>query len=113
MVEPTESEPKEELDRFCEAMLSIREEIRAVEQGRSDPQDNPLKSAPHTAADLAGSWPHDYDRNEAAFPVPSLYENKFWSSVGRVDNVFGDRNLVCACPPPEASVPHRPCPSAA
>jgi glycine dehydrogenase len=102
MIEPTESEPLAELDRFCAAMLSIREEIRAVEHGRVDPADNPLKWAPHTAADLAGSWPHGYDRETAAFPVPGLYENKFWSPVGRVDNVFGDRNLVCACPPPEA-----------
>ena len=104
MIEPTESEPMSELDRFCEAMLAIREEIRAVEQGRVDEQDNALKWAPHTAADLAGSWPHAYERAEAAYPVPGLYVNKFWSSVSRVDNVFGDRNLMCACPPPEAWV---------
>jgi len=104
MIEPTESEPLSEIDRFCEAMLTIREEIRAVEQGRADPMDNTLKNAPHTAADLAADWPHPYSRTEAAFPVTSLYQNKFWSSVGRVDNVFGDRNLVCACPPPEAWV---------
>ena len=102
MIEPTESEPLSELDRFCEAMLAIREEIRAVEQGRVDAENNPLKWAPHTAADLAGDWPHDYERTEAAFPVPGLYVNKFWSSVSRVDNVYGDRNLMCACPPPEA-----------
>ena len=104
MIEPTESEPLSELERFIDAMLAIREEIRAVEEGRFDAEDNPLKWAPHTAADLAGDWPHGYERAQAAFPVPSLYENKFWSSVGRVDNVFGDRNLVCACPPPSAWV---------
>jgi glycine dehydrogenase len=104
MIEPTESEPMSEIERFIDAMLAIREEIRAVETGQADEADNPLKWAPHTAADLAGAWPHRYERTEAAFPVPSLYENKFWSSVSRVDNVFGDRNLVCACPPPEAWV---------
>jgi glycine dehydrogenase len=102
MIEPTESEPLAEIDRFCEAMLAIREEIRAVAQGQSDAEDNALKWAPHTAVDLAGDWPHGYDREAAAFPVQGLYENKFWAPVSRVDNVFGDRNLVCACPPPEA-----------
>jgi glycine dehydrogenase len=104
MIEPTESEPLAEIDRFCEAMLAIREEIRAIEQGQADPADNALKNAPHTAADLAADWPHGYSRQQAAFPVPGLYQNKFWSPVSRVDNVFGDRNLVCACPPPEAWV---------
>jgi len=104
MIEPTESEPLSEIDRFCEAMLTIREEIRAIEQGTVDPLDNALKNAPHTAADLAADWPHGYSREQAAFPVSGLYQNKFWSSVSRVDNVFGDRNLVCACPPPEAWV---------
>jgi glycine dehydrogenase len=104
MIEPTESEPLSEIDRFCEAMLTIREEIRAIEKGTVDPLDNPLKNAPHTAADLAADWPHGYEREQAAFPVSGLYQNKFWSPVGRVDNVFGDRNLVCACPPPEAWV---------
>jgi glycine dehydrogenase len=102
MIEPTESEPLAEIDRFCEAMLTIREEIRAIERGQAEPADNALKNAPHTAADLAADWPHGYSREQAAFPVPGLYQNKFWSPVGRVDNVFGDRNLVCACPPPEA-----------
>jgi glycine dehydrogenase len=102
MIEPTESEPLSEIDRFCEAMLTIREEIRAIERGQVDPTDNALKNAPHTIADLAGEWPHGYSREQAAYPVNSLYQNKFWSSVSRVDNVFGDRNLVCACPPPEA-----------
>jgi glycine dehydrogenase len=108
MIEPTESEPLSEIDRFCEAMLSIREEIRAVEQGRWDPEDNPLRNAPHTPADLAGDWPHPYAREQAAYPVSGLYRNKFWAPVGRVDNVFGDRNLVCACPPPEAWVSEEP-----
>ena len=102
MIEPTESEPLSEIERFIEAMLAIREEIRAVEEGRMDADDNPLKWAPHTAADLAGNWPHGYDRAQAAYPVAGLYESKFWSAVSRVDNVFGDRNLQCACPPPEA-----------
>ena len=104
MIEPTESEPLAELDRFCEAMLTIREEIRAIEQGLADPHDNALKHAPHTPADLAGAWPHSYSREQAAYPVSGLYQSKFWAPVGRVDNVFGDRNLVCACPPPEAWV---------
>jgi glycine dehydrogenase len=104
MIEPTESEPLAELDRFCEAMFSIRGEIRAIEQGLMDPNDNPLKNAPHTPADLAGDWPHAYSREQAAYPVDGLYQSKFWAPVGRVDNVFGDRNLVCACPPPEAWV---------
>ena len=104
MIEPTESEPLSEIDRFCEAMLEIREEIRAIEKGAADASDNALKWAPHTAADLAGEWPHEYSREQAAFPVSGLYSGKFWSSVSRVDNVFGDRNLVCDCPPPEAWV---------
>jgi glycine dehydrogenase len=104
MIEPTESESLAELDRFCEAMLTIREEIRAIESGEVDAADSPLRNAPHTASDLAGDWPHAYSREQAAFPVSGLYESKFWSPVSRVDNVFGDRNLVCACPPPEAWV---------
>jgi glycine dehydrogenase len=104
MIEPTESESLAEIDRFCEAMLTIREEIRAIEQGEVDAADNPLKNAPHSAADLAGEWPHAYGREQAAFPVNGLYVNKFWAPVGRIDNVFGDRNLVCACPPPDAWV---------
>jgi glycine dehydrogenase len=104
MIEPTESEPMAELDRFCEAMLAIREEIRAVELEQVDSTDNALRNAPHTAADLAADWPHGYSREHAAFPVPGLYQNKFWSPVSRIDNVYGDRHLVCACPPPEAWV---------
>jgi len=100
MIEPTESESKEELDRFCEAMIAIREEIRAVEEGRLDAQDNPLRNAPHTVADLtAERWNHAYSREQAAYPVVSLRHTKYWSPVGRVDNVYGDRNLACACPP--------------
>ncbi|HWB17129.1 MAG TPA: aminomethyl-transferring glycine dehydrogenase [Vicinamibacterales bacterium] len=102
MVEPTESESKAELDRFCEAMLAIREEIRAVADGRSDRQDNVLKHAPHTAEDTtATEWPHAYSREQAAYPVASLRGAKFWPAVSRIDNPFGDRHLVCACPPVE------------
>jgi glycine dehydrogenase len=103
MVEPTESEPKEELDRFCEAMLAIRREIAAVAEGRLDPRDNPLKQAPHTAEDVsANEWTHAYSREEAAYPVLALRQHKFWPPVSRIDNPYGDRNLVCACPPIEA-----------
>ncbi|PIA74823.1 glycine dehydrogenase [Ectopseudomonas toyotomiensis] len=102
MIEPTESESKEELDRFCDAMIAIREEIRAVEQGRLDKDDNPLKNAPHTALELVGEWHHAYSREQAVYPLASLVEAKYWPPVGRVDNVYGDRNLVCACPSIEA-----------
>ncbi len=98
MIEPTESESREELERFCEAMIRIREEIRAVERGELDPEDNPLKNAPHTAAELVGEWTHPYSRELAVYPTANLVEGKYWPPVGRVDNVFGDRNLVCACP---------------
>ena len=102
MIEPTESESLAEINRFCDAMLAIREEIRAIEKGQQDADDNPLKNAPHTPADLATEWNHAYDREQAAYPVPGLYESKFWAPVSRIDNVYGDRNLICACPPPEA-----------
>jgi glycine dehydrogenase len=102
MIEPTESESLAEIDRFCEAMLSIREEIRAVEQGESDAEDNPLKNAPHPVEDLAGDWAHGYGREQAAYPARGLRLNKFWAPVSRIDNVYGDRNLVCSYPPPEA-----------
>ena len=96
MIEPTESESLEELDRFCEAMIAIRREIAAIEEGKVDPQDNLLKNAPHTVeALLAAEWRHSYSREEAAFPLPWTRERKFWPSVGRIDNVYGDRNLVC------------------
>ena len=103
MIEPTESESKREIDRFCDAMIAIREEIRAVETGRADPEDNVLKNAPH-AMRLAGEdeWPHPYSRAEAFYPAPWCREDKYWPPVGRVDNVYGDRNLVCTCPPMEA-----------
>ncbi|HEY1437758.1 MAG TPA: aminomethyl-transferring glycine dehydrogenase [Casimicrobiaceae bacterium] len=100
MIEPTESESKVELDRFVDAMLAIREEIRAIEEGRMDRDDNPLKNAPHTAAALLTTeWKHGYSRELAAYPVASLKLNKIWPSVGRADNVYGDRNLFCACVP--------------
>jgi glycine dehydrogenase len=100
MIEPTESESKTELDRFCEAMICIREEIGMVERGLLDPHDNPLRHAPHTAEDLlVEEWTHPYSREQAAYPVASLKSHKYWPPVGRIDNVYGDRNLVCSCPP--------------
>ena len=103
MVEPTESEPKSELDRFIDAMIAIRVEIRAVEQGVADKADNPLKNAPHTAAEcLADEWAHPYSREQAAFPLPFVKAAKYWPPVKRVDNVYGDRNLICTCAPLEA-----------
>jgi glycine dehydrogenase len=102
MVEPTESESKEELDRFCDALISIREEVRNIEAGTWDRQDNPLKHAPHTMERVTASeWRHAYTREEAAFPAPWVREWKFWPAVARVESAFGDRNLVCACPPVE------------
>jgi glycine dehydrogenase len=100
MIEPTESEPRPELDRFCDAMIAIREEIRAIEEGRSDRSDNPLKHAPHTMhAVTATTWNHAYSREQGAFPAPWTREHKFWPAVGRIDNPYGDRNLICSCPP--------------
>ncbi len=102
MIEPTESESIAELNRFCEAMISIREEIRRVETGEWPRDDNPLVNAPHTAAVLtADEWPHPYPRTVAAYPVAGLRERSYWPPVGRVDGAYGDRNLVCACPPIE------------
>ncbi|MEM1117936.1 MAG: aminomethyl-transferring glycine dehydrogenase, partial [Bacteroidota bacterium] len=102
MVEPTESESKEELDRFCDAMIAIRTEIQEVELGTADADDNVLKNAPHTVAEVtADAWPHAYTREQAAWPAPWSREQKFWPTVGRVDNAYGDRNLVCSCPPME------------
>jgi glycine dehydrogenase len=109
MIEPTESESKAELDRFCAAMIAIRGEVRAIEQGRADRRDNPLLHAPHPAVAVAADhWPHAYSREQAAFPLPSLRAYKFWPSVGRIDNPYGDRNLVCTCPPMESAAyePH-------
>ena len=103
MVEPTESEPKAELDRFCDAMIQIRREIQSVIDGQADAKDNVLKHAPHTAAAVSADvWTHAYTREAAAYPLPYLRAHKFWPSVGRIDNPYGDRNLVCACPPIEA-----------
>ncbi len=101
MIEPTESESKAELDRFCATMIAIREEIRAIEEGRADRKDNALKNAPHTAGAIAGEWDRPYSREQAAFPLAWVREGKFWPYVGRIDNVWGDRNLVCLCPPVE------------
>jgi glycine dehydrogenase len=103
MIEPTESESKAELDRFCDAMISIHGEISAVIRGELDATDNPLKNAPHPAETIcANEWPHAYSREQAAFPLPYLRQHKFWPSVGRIDNVHGDRNLVCTCDSVEA-----------
>ena len=100
MVEPTESEPKHELDRFCDAMISIRGEIEDVEKGVSDRLNNPLKNAPHTAAVITGNdWEHPYTRQKAAYPLPYVTQFKFWPSVGRVNDTYGDRTLICSCPP--------------
>lgn len=102
MIEPTESESKSELDRFCESMIQIRNEITEIENGSLDKLDNPLKNAPHTAKMvLADSWNHKYARERAAYPLPFLKLSKFWPSVGRIDNVYGDRNLICSCIPIE------------
>jgi glycine dehydrogenase len=98
MVEPTESESLEELDRFCEAMIAIRQEVAAIERGAADPDNNLLKNAPHTAESLlVGDWNRPYSREQAAYPAPWTREHKFWSSVGRIDNAYGDRHLVCSC----------------
>jgi glycine dehydrogenase len=103
MVEPTESESKAELDRFCDAMISIRKEIREIEEGKFDKSDNVLKNAPHTGKlVVSDDWKKPYSRQKAAFPLEWVRENKFWPSVGRVDNAYGDRNLVCSCAPIEA-----------
>jgi len=109
MIEPTESEPKEELDRFCEALIAIRAEIAQIEEGRADKTQNLLKQAPHTAACVAAdSWTRPYPRSQAAYPAPWLEEHKFWPAVGRIDNVYGDRNLVCSCVGMEAHTQAEP-----
>ncbi|XZF13505.1 aminomethyl-transferring glycine dehydrogenase [Chitinophagaceae bacterium MMS25-I14] len=103
MIEPTESEDKGELDRFCDALLGIRAEIRAIEEGKADKKDNALKNAPHTQVEvIATEWNHAYTREQAAFPLPYVHANKFWPSVKRVNNTVGDRNLICTCEPTEA-----------
>jgi glycine dehydrogenase len=102
MIEPTESEPLAELDRFCEAMIAIRGEIRVIEEGRVDRASSPLKHAPHTADLLVGDWSRAYSRAEAVFPGVGQVDAKYWPPVGRIDNAYGDRHLVCSCPPLEA-----------
>jgi glycine dehydrogenase len=103
MIEPTESESKSELDRFCDAMISIHAEITAVIRGELDATDNPLKNAPHPAETIcANDWPHAYPREQAAYPLPYLRQHKFWPAIGRIDNVHGDRNLICTCDSVEA-----------
>lgn len=102
MIEPTESETKAELDRFCDAMLAIREEALAVERGEWPADNNPLCNAPHTVEDLVGEWDRPYTREQACFPPGAFRVDKYWAPVNRIDNVYGDRNLVCACPPLDA-----------
>ena len=103
MVEPTESESQEELDRFCDAMISIREEIAAIENGSVSRDNNVLVNSPHTAGELtADQWNYPYSRQQAAYPLPYVKEAKFWPSVKRIDNAYGDRNLVCTCPDVES-----------
>ncbi|WP_269617978.1 aminomethyl-transferring glycine dehydrogenase [Zhongshania sp. BJYM1] len=102
MIEPTESESKMEIDRFCEAMIHIRREAGRVESGQLPADDNPLVNAPHTLADIIADWDRPYSKEEAGFPVASLRDNKYWPTVNRIDNVFGDRNLICSCPPIES-----------
>lgn len=99
MIEPTESEDLDELDRFCDAMIAIRAEIEKVGSGEWDKDDNPLRNAPHTAAALGGDWAHPYTREEAVFPAGVDAGEKYWPPVRRIDGAFGDRNLVCSCPP--------------
>jgi glycine dehydrogenase len=111
MVEPTESESKGELDRFIAAMIAIRGEVRAIEQGALDPDDNPLKHAPHCAAAVAAdAWTHAYTRQQAAYPVATLTDAKYWCPVARVDNVYGDRNLFCSCVPVSEAAADPPIP---
>ena len=103
MIEPTESESKAELDRFCDAMIAIRQEIADIARGKWAVGDSPLRHAPHTVHDLADdAWNRPYARSEACFPDGVSRTDKYWCPVGRVDNVFGDRNLICTCPPVEA-----------
>jgi glycine dehydrogenase len=104
MIEPTESESKVELDRFVEAMVSIRDEVRKVESGEWSTDDNPLHNAPHTLADITDTWERGYSIKEAVFPVPAAAKNKFWPTVNRIDDVYGDRNLICSCPPIESYI---------
>ena len=103
MIEPTESEPLSEIDRFCDALIAIKGEVDEIAAGKVDLDDSPLRNAPHTAADLvADEWTHNYTREVAAYPVASLRDDKYWSPVSRIDAQYGDRNLICECPPIEA-----------
>jgi glycine dehydrogenase len=103
MIEPTESENKRELDRFCEAMITIRKEIEAIEKGEADRTDNLLKNAPHTASLLvAEEWTSPYRKSEAFFPMQTERDDKYWPPVGRIDNLYGDKNLFCSCLPIES-----------
>src|SRR5690625_2835822 len=108
MIEPTESEDLAELDRFCDAMVAIHDEIQRVADGEWDAEDNPLRNAPHTAAALVADWKHPYSREVAVFPRPGMADGKYWPPVRRIDSAYGDRNLVCSCrrwkswPMPEA-----------
>jgi glycine dehydrogenase len=103
MIEPTESESRAELDRFCDALIAIRGEIGQIERGELDRVDNPLKNAPHCIEEVVSDrWSHPYGRELAAFPAPWTREHKYWTRVARIDNGWGDRNLVCTCPPMEA-----------
>jgi glycine dehydrogenase len=105
MIEPTESETQEELDRFCEALIEIRNEIREIEEGKADKENNVLKHAPHTAEVVTSdNWDRPYSRSKAAYPLPFVKDAKFWPSVSRIDNAYGDRNLVCSCLPIEEFV---------
>ena len=101
MIEPTESESLGELDHFCEAMIAIHKESHKVKSGQWDPADNPLVNAPHNLSDLVGKWEHPYSRIQAVYPLPWVENHKFWTSVNRIDHVYGDRNLFCSCPPVE------------
>ena len=102
MIEPTESESKEELDRFCDSMIQIFNEIKEIEENKADLIDNVLKNSPHTHSEvISDSWDHKYSREKAVYPLPWLRENKYWTEVGRINNAYGDRNLVCTCPPIE------------
>jgi glycine dehydrogenase len=102
MVEPTESETKSEIDRFCDAMLAIYSEYEDIESGKIDAENNPLKNAPHTVEDLIGDWDRPYSREQACYPPGAFRVDKYWSPVNRVDNAYGDRNLVCSCPSMES-----------
>jgi glycine dehydrogenase len=103
MIEPTESESKAELDRFCDALIAIKGEIQEIVEGRQPRDNNPLKNAPHTAqAVTATDWTHPYSREQAAFPAPWVRDSKFWPAVARIDDAYGDRHLICTCPPMES-----------